>query len=146
MSDGFKVERSVLVKESEEKIWDVLTKSEYTKHYMFGCEVISDWTVGSDIKFTGRFMGRKMYTRGTVLEYKPYEYIKYSSFDPRLELEDIPENYIYTSYILTKKDEGIEVKFILEILQDSKEVYDETVKSIDRVMIPGFKKILNIRY
>ncbi len=145
MSDYLKVERSILVKEDKEKIWAMLTESEYTKKYMFSSEVITDWKVGSEIKWTGKFLGHKVYTKGTILEYVPYEHIKYTSFDPSLGIEDTFENYLITSYTLTQKDDGIEVKFTIENFGDSKEKYEESAKGVDKVILPGFKKILKMR-
>lgn len=31
------------------KVWDALINPEQTKKYMFGCEAVSDWKVGSSL-------------------------------------------------------------------------------------------------
>jgi uncharacterized protein YndB with AHSA1/START domain len=33
---------------SKENVWDALVNPSKTKVYMFGCETISDWKIGSD--------------------------------------------------------------------------------------------------
>jgi len=145
MIKNLKLEREVFVKEDREEVWKVLTTPEYTKRFMFNSEVETDWKKGSEIKWRGNFLGHRVYSRGIVLECIPNEYVKYSSFDPALGFEDVPENYIYISFILTPKDGGTEVKFVIENPSDNKELYDESVKGLDKVMVPGFKKIFKIR-
>lgn len=146
MSENLKAERTVFVKnESKERIWEVLTTSEYTKRYMFNCEVFTDWKKGSEIKWKGNFLGHKVYTRGVILECTPNEHVQYTGFDPGIGLEDAPENYLWTSFTLTPKDDGIEVKFTVENFGDSEEKLKESERGLDKVIVPGFKKILKIR-
>ena len=145
MSEDLILERIVFVKESKEKLWEVLTDPKYTKRYMFNSEFETDWKKGGEIKLRGNFLGHKIYTRGVISEYIPYEHVQYKSFDPGLGYEDIPENYLWTSFLLTPKEGGTEVKFVIENFGGSKEKYDDAAKGLDKVIIPGFKKIFKIK-
>jgi carbon monoxide dehydrogenase subunit G len=35
-------------------LWDILTNPEKTKIYMFGCEAVSDWKIGSELLWRGK--------------------------------------------------------------------------------------------
>ena len=50
------VKKSIKINSSASKVWQVLTNPELTKQYMFGCEIISDWKVGSPVIWRGQQM------------------------------------------------------------------------------------------
>jgi uncharacterized protein YndB with AHSA1/START domain len=39
------------IETTPEKLWDALTNPEFTRQYWFGIDVISDWKVGSTMKY-----------------------------------------------------------------------------------------------
>jgi uncharacterized protein YndB with AHSA1/START domain len=87
------------------KVWEILTKSEYTKIYMFGCSAISDWKEGSSLLWNGTYEGIEMtFVKGEVLEFKPFSKLIYTVFDPNSTIEDIPENYLNVTYELLEAD------------------------------------------
>jgi len=77
-------------------VWDALVNPEQTKKYMFGCAALSDWKPGSPLLWEGTQEGKPMvFVKGTVLEFRPHEYLAYTVIDPNNpSLEDIPENYL----------------------------------------------------
>lgn len=99
------IKQDILIDAPPSKVWKVLTKPEFTKMYMFGCEVISDWEVGSPVEWKG-FQDQKetVMVKGTVLEITPEKHLVYSTFDPQGGLPDIPENYLTVTYNLTSKN------------------------------------------
>ncbi len=78
------------------------------------CGLITDWNVGSNIKFRTEWEGKVFEQWGKILEIRPNELIKYNLFAPRPGLEDKPENYFIMRYNLT--DENGRTK--LEIIQE----------------------------
>jgi uncharacterized protein YndB with AHSA1/START domain len=102
------------IKAPIQKVWDALTKPELVKKWQFGSDLITDWKVGSDIRFSTEWEGKIFAQWGKVLEIKPNDLIRYSLFAPRPDLEDRPENYFIMSYVLT--DENSHIK--LEIIQE----------------------------
>jgi uncharacterized protein YndB with AHSA1/START domain len=87
------------------KVWEVLTQSEYTKIYMFGCSAISDWKVGSSLLWNGSFEGVEMtFVKGSIVEIEPVNKLIYTVFDPNSTIEDIPENYLNVTYELLEVD------------------------------------------
>lgn len=97
-----------------QKVWDILTKPEFVKQWQYGSELLTDWKVGSDIKFKTEWQGKIVEQWGKVLDIRQNELIKYSLFAPRPDLEDKPENYFVMSYILTADKDQTK----LEILQN----------------------------
>lgn len=87
------------------KVWDALTNPEQTKKYMFGCEAISDWKIGSPLLWKGMYEGNEMvFVKGNIVELKPVKFLAYTTFDPHSAIEDIPENYLTVTYDLSFDD------------------------------------------
>ena len=80
---------------------DTLTKPALVKLWQYGSDLITNWEVGSIIRFRTEWEGKVFEQWGEVLEVKPPELLKYSLFAPRPGLEDKPENYFIMSYVLT---------------------------------------------
>jgi|SRR6185436_3311593 len=87
------------------KVWDALTNPEQTKKYMFGCETVSDWEVGSPLLWRGNYEGKEMvFVKGNVLDIQPNRLLKYTVIDPNAKMEDIPQNYLNVTYILNEQN------------------------------------------
>lgn len=83
------------------KVWDALVNPEQTKKYMFGCEALSDWQVGSPLLWKGTYEGKEMvFVKGHIVDIKPERFLAYTVFDPNSSLEDIPQNYLTITYEL----------------------------------------------
>src|ERR1700759_5257499 len=99
MSEKLSVVSSISINASADKVWDALTNPEQTKKYMFGCEAISDWTVGSSLLWKGIYAGKEVvFVKGIILQIEPGKFLKYTVIDPNSEMEDIPENYLNVLY------------------------------------------------
>jgi uncharacterized protein YndB with AHSA1/START domain len=96
------------------KVWDVLTKPELVKQWQYGSDLITDWKVGSDIRFRAEWKGQIFEQWGKVLEIVPQKLIRYSLFAPRPGLEDKPENYFVMNYILSEENNCIKLNIIHE--------------------------------
>ena len=107
MDEKLFIENEIDINAPKEKVWNALTNPVETKKYMFGCEVISDLTVGSSMTWQGVLEGVTMvFVIGNVTEVDPGNMLAYSTFDPNSDVPDIPENYLIVKYILTEV-EGI---------------------------------------
>lgn len=85
-----------------QKVWDALINPEKTKIYMFGCETVSDWKVGSQLLWKGNYEGKEMvFVKGKIVEIEDFKKLVYTVFDPNSTMEDIPQNYLTVSYELT---------------------------------------------
>lgn len=85
------------------KVWDALVNPEQTKKYMFGCETVSDWKVGSPLLWQGSYEGKQMvFVKGTIKTLITEKTLAYTVIDPNnTAIADIPENYLTVTYELT---------------------------------------------
>jgi uncharacterized protein YndB with AHSA1/START domain len=83
-------------------VWAALTEPELVKQWQYGSDLITDWNVGSPIKFHSEFGDQVFDQWGNVLTFEPYERIAYSLFAHRSGLEDKQENYFTMEYLLTE--------------------------------------------
>ena len=108
------VTNTITINAPMSKVWDALTDPEETKKYMFGCETMSDWKVGSPLLWVGYPEGKEtVYVKGNIVEIKHGQRLTYSTFDPFSTMEDVPENYLNVTYDL-KPEKG---KTILTVTQ-----------------------------
>ena len=93
------------IKAPASSVWDALTNPEMTKQYMFGCETISDWEIGSSLLWQGEYEGKKMvFVKGQIKELVPFKLLSYTVIDPNGSIPDIPENYLTVTYELVQKE------------------------------------------
>lgn len=99
------IKNSITINAPASKVWEVLTQTEHTKIYMFGCSAISDWKVGSSLLWNGSYEGVEMtFVKGSIVEIIPKVKLIYTVFDPNSTIEDIPENYLNVTYELLEAD------------------------------------------
>lgn len=99
---------------SKEKVWHSLTNPDKVKAWQFGSDLITDWKVGNEIRFKSEWNGQIFEQWGTVVEFDPYEKLKYTLFAPRPDLEDKPENYFEMEYKLINIKNGTELTITQE--------------------------------
>ncbi len=123
------VKSSISINGTVAQVWDALTNPEQTKKYMFGCETVSDWKVGSTLLWKMEYEGKELIAvKGNIVEIKPNELLAYTTIDPESEVEDIPENYLTVRYQLTReKDQTLLVvsQGDYAIVADGKRRYEE---------------------
>lgn len=89
------------------KVWEALTQPELVKKWQSGSDLLTDWKVDSEIRFKNEWNGQVFEQWGKVLEFTPYEIIKYTLFVPVQDLEDKPENYFTMSYVLSQNSDSV---------------------------------------
>ncbi len=115
-------------------VWDTLVNPAKTKVYMFGCETISDWTVGSDLLWRGHYEGKDMvFVKGKIKVIEPNKLLVYTVFDPFASYPDIPENHLSVTYKL----EQLGAQTVLTIIQDGFEGAAEGEKRYEEVYNKG---------
>ena len=105
---------TIIINATKEKVWDTLTKPGLVKLWQYGSDLITNWEIGSDIKFRTEWEGKIFEQWGKILEVRPTDLLKYSLFAPRPDLEDKPENYFVMSYVLTSENGHTTLKIIQE--------------------------------
>jgi uncharacterized protein YndB with AHSA1/START domain len=96
----------IMINAPIERVWDTVTKPELVKQWQYGSDLLTDWQIGSAIRFRSEWEGNVYEQWGKVLEFTPYQSLRYSLFAPRPGLEDKPENYFTMTYLLSKEAEG----------------------------------------
>ena len=66
------------IETTPDKLWDALTKSEFTRQYWFDTEVRSEWNVGSPFALV---MGGKVRDTGEILEADRPRRLAYDGFE-----------------------------------------------------------------
>jgi uncharacterized protein YndB with AHSA1/START domain len=107
MSHSLIVKNSITIHAPASKVWEALVNPALTKKYMFGCEIISDFKVGSPFLWKGVFEGKELIAvKGNVVDIDEGRYLAFTTFDPNSTIEDIPENYTTVTYNLTPEKSG----------------------------------------
>ncbi len=63
------------IRTTPEKLWSALTSPEFTRQYWFGIDVISDWKIGSSMKYMKE---SETLVLGQVLAAHPFTLLSYS--------------------------------------------------------------------
>ncbi len=104
MENQLIVKNTIIINAPAANVWDALVNPEQTKKYMFGCETVSDWRVGSPLLWKMIYEGKEMIpVKGIILVIQPAKLLKYTVIDPNAAMEDIPENYLNVTYSLTEQ-------------------------------------------
>ncbi len=100
------VKNTIKIDASPVVVWDALTNPEQTKKYMFGCETVSDWKIGSPLLWKGSYQGKEMvFVKGNIVDIKPGKFLAYTTIDPNsTTIEDIPQNYVTVTYTLAPEN------------------------------------------
>ncbi|MGA7161945.1 MAG: SRPBCC domain-containing protein [Bacteroidota bacterium] len=112
--------KTMSIKAPASKVWEALTSPDLIKQYLFGTNVISDWKVGSPIRFTGTWEGKTYEDKGTILKFEKGKAFQYSYWSSFSSLPDAPENYAVLTFELSSHGNTTE----LSLSQDN--ISDET--------------------
>ncbi len=99
------VQNSILINADLSKVWDALVNPEQTKQYMFGCETVSDFKIGSPLLWQANYEGKEIvFVKGIILDIEPNRLLKYTVIDPNASMADIPVNYLNVTYELEEQN------------------------------------------
>lgn len=141
------IKESVIFQSSPEKVWDLVINPEMTKQYMFGCEVLSDWEIGSPIIWKGKTEDgtEVIYVKGKILEYDAGKKVTSTMFDPNSDMKDLPENYVNLTYEVSEVEEGTLLKITqgdFAGAENGQKRYEESKAGWSSLVIPLMKKLL----
>ncbi len=94
---------------SPEEVWKSLIDPAAVREYMFGSEVVTDWSVGSPILFRGLWEGKPFEDKGSIVEIDQPALLRYTHYSPLSGAPDVPENYHTLTYALESVPEGTRV-------------------------------------
>ena len=120
MKSNIKAQVSINIHATISTVWDALTDPAIIKKYLFGTNTVTDWKVGSPIKFNGEWEGKTYEDKGTILEVDKYKMIKYDYWSSMSGIEDKPENYVIVSYQLSGEGDNVNLTVLQENIPDEK--------------------------
>ncbi|GAA1943376.1 SRPBCC domain-containing protein [Microbacterium deminutum] len=92
-----------------ERVWQLLTQPGSDPDIMFGAEVVSDWRVGSSIRWKGEWEGKAFEDKGEVVEIDPPSRLVVTHFSPMSGETDSPDNYHRLSFEFEEAGAGTHV-------------------------------------
>ena len=95
---------SISIDAPPDRVWDVITDPAAVKEFMFGADLVTDWTVGGPIAWRGEWEGKPYEDKGTILEVEPGHKLVHTHFSPLGGEDDKPENYHTLTWTLEDKD------------------------------------------
>lgn len=128
------VTNSITIHATAAEVWDALVNPVKTKVYMFGCETVSDWKVGSDLLWRGNYEGKDMvFVKGKIVSIEPPKKLVYTVIDPFASYPDIPANHLNVTYKLEQQGQ----QTTLTVTQDGFEGAAEGDKRYEDVYNKG---------
>jgi uncharacterized protein YndB with AHSA1/START domain len=121
-----------------ERVWELLTKPGSDPDIMFGAEVVSDWHVGSPIRWKGEWEGKPFEDKGEIIAIEPPSQLVVTHFSPMSGEEDSPENYHRLSFELEPTGGGTRVT-LLQGGNASEEAAEHSTANW-QMMLDGLKK------
>ena len=145
MSEGKYFKFAIVIEAEPKVVWEALTNPIFTKIYMFGCEVVSDWKLWEPVEWKGAEDGI-IYVKGILLDYEKEKKLSYTVFDPNAGYKDIPENYLTTTYLI-EQSEG---KTVLSISQGDYSKVENGEKRFKesigwKMVLKGLKQMLETK-
>lgn len=110
MAIDLKLTKQISIKAPLAVVWDALVNPEMIKQYLYGTTVISDWKLGSELLFTGKWEGKEYVDKGKIMKLQPEKCFQYSYWSGFSGLADKPENYMVITFEIEKEGEGTLLK------------------------------------
>ncbi|EKE27457.1 MAG: hypothetical protein ACD_3C00205G0010 [uncultured bacterium (gcode 4)] len=138
------IDKKVEINAPSSKVWDVITKNEYTKEWTswFGSDVtvVSDWKLDSPVLW--KTPDWKVDVEGNVTKVEPWKFLRYTVFDVGSGRYDVDEDDGVT-FELSEKEGKTQLHMMhgdFWIMADGKKYYDMTEKSWD-IILPKIKEL-----
>ena len=140
------IKKEIVFNAPNKEVWNLVTNPELTKQYMFGCEVLSDWSTGSQITWKGLTIDDKeiIYVKGEITEIVLGEKVSFTMFDPNIGIKDIPENYVNLTYKLSELKSKTKLTIIqgdFNGVENAKKRFEES-KDGWNMVIPLMKSLI----
>jgi uncharacterized protein YndB with AHSA1/START domain len=125
------------------RVWDIITDPAATREFMFGAELVTDWTVGGPITWKGTWDGKDYQDKGVILDVEPGRRLVYTHFSPLGGREENAENYHTLTWTL--QDQGGRTLLVLsqdnnlsaEAAEHSKGMWDQLMAEVKKIAERG---------
>jgi uncharacterized protein YndB with AHSA1/START domain len=140
MKNQLKAEVRVNIHGLISNVWEALTNPELIKRYFFDTNTVTDWKVGSPIRFTGEWEGKSYEDKGTILDMQMHKLIRYSYWSSMSGIEDKPENYVIITYKIEGRDDDVHLIVLQENIPDKK-AKEHAIENWNKVL-NGLKEVV----
>lgn len=139
MTQNYVATSTVTIDAPPPRVWQVITDPAAVKEFMFGTELITDWTVGAPIVWRGTWNGQAYEDKGEILEVEPGQRLVHTHFSPLGGREDAPANYHTLTWTL--EDQGGSTRLTLsqdnngsaEAAQHSQGMWDQALADVKKI-------------
>jgi uncharacterized protein YndB with AHSA1/START domain len=131
---------TIMIAAPAHAVWDALTDPKIIKEYLFGTDVTSEWKVGGQIMYRGKWDGRSFEDKGIITNMIPNQLLEIAYWSSISGLPDTPENYKKISYRLMPEDLGTQV--IVTDENHSTEAERDRVANNWREVLGNLKRIV----
>jgi len=138
MSKNLVAEATTSIEAIKSEVWKALVTPDAIKQYMFGADVESAWSKGSEIIWKGEMKGKKYQDKGVILNIDPEQTLQYSHFSPLSGKPDRSENY--HTITINLSGNGNKTKVSLSQDKNSDENARKESEKNWGVMLEGLKK------
>jgi uncharacterized protein YndB with AHSA1/START domain len=124
-------------------VWKALTNASSLKQFFFGSDIVTDWRIGSPIRFRGDWKGKPYEDKGTIQSFDVDRRLAFTHWSPLSKLEDKPENYHIVSFDLRPINGGTEVVLTQINQSDNEPLTPEMRQEYDKnwaMLLDGLKK------
>jgi len=115
MTEQFDAVSSITIDAPRERVWAVITDPAAAREFMFGTELVTDWSVGGPIRWRGVWEGKPYEDHGVVLEFSPPGRLVNTHFTPLSGQADVPEHH----HTLTWTLDDVGGSTVLTLTQDN---------------------------
>ena len=139
MTGKYVATSTITIEAPARRVWSVLTDPDGIKEFMFGTDVVTDWTVGGPIVWRGIWEGKAYEDKGRILEFEPGRRLVVTHFSPLSGQEDAPENYHTLRWILEDRPGATTLTLSqdnnasAEAAQHSKGMWDSLVAGVKAI-------------
>ena len=140
MKDSFIVNKTFEINAPKEKVWDALTKSEWTKQYMYGYKVESGWNAGSSILWKTNAGGKLYIRKGKVLSAEKGKLLKFTDYNPEVDSDEDETNHAVITYELSENKSSTVLHLTDDCAGDEKKFIESS--KFWNVVLPKLKEVL----
>jgi uncharacterized protein YndB with AHSA1/START domain len=130
---------STVIDAPASRVWDVITDPGAVKEFMFGADLVTDWTLGGPIVWRGEWEGKAYEDKGYILEVEPGQRLVHTHFSPLGGEDDKPENYHTLTWTL--EDQGGATKLTLSQDNNATEEAAAHAQGMWDMLVADVKKI-----
>jgi uncharacterized protein YndB with AHSA1/START domain len=139
MTENYVATSTITIEAAADRVWSVITDPDAAREFMFGTELVTDWSVGGPIRWRGVWEGKPYEDKGQVLEFEPGRRLVMTHFSPLTGQDDVPQNYHTLTWTLDRADGATQLTLAQdnngsqEAAAHSKEMWDSLVRQVKTI-------------